>query len=131
VAATKLKGKDKVIQLLECCDEALRRDLTRTTGGKSTRKAVDDVLAAIRKLAVREENTMIARVTLHNMRQDRNESVRNFGARLRGQADICKFVIDCPDCSAKINYTDAIMRDVLTRGVVDPDIQENVQLQGF
>jgi hypothetical protein len=34
VAATKLDGKDKVIQLLECCEELLRKDLTRTTGGK-------------------------------------------------------------------------------------------------
>jgi hypothetical protein len=123
VAATKLDGKDKVIQLLECSEEPLRRDLTRTTGGKLTEKSVDDVLAAICKLAVREENTMVARVTLHNMKQDRDESVRNFGARLRGQADICKFVIDCPNCSAQIIYTYVIMRDVLTRGVVDPDIQ--------
>jgi len=67
VTATKLTGQDKVIQLLECCDEPLRRDLTRTTGGKLTEKSMDDVLAAIRKLAVREENTMVARVTLHNM----------------------------------------------------------------
>jgi hypothetical protein len=66
---------------------------------------------------------MVAHVTLHNIRQDRDKSVRNFGARLRGQADICKFVIDCPNCSAQINYTDVIMRDVVTRGVVDPDIQ--------
>ena len=75
---------------------------------------MDYILAAIRKLAVREENTMVARVTLHYMRQDRDESVKNFGARLRGQADICKFVIDCPNCDAKVNYADAIMRDVLT-----------------
>jgi hypothetical protein len=35
--------------------------------------------AAINKLAVREENTMVARVTLHNMRQDRDEPVRKLG----------------------------------------------------
>jgi NADH pyrophosphatase NudC (nudix superfamily) len=29
------------------------------------------------------------------------------------------------DCSAQINYTDAIMRDVLTRGIVDPDLLGN------
>jgi hypothetical protein len=57
------------------------------------------------------------------MRKYRDESVRNFGARLRGQADICKFVIYCPNCSAQINYTDAIICNVLMRGVVDPDIQ--------
>jgi cytochrome c oxidase assembly factor 6 len=39
VAAIKLDSKDKVIQLLECCEEPLRsRDLTRTTGGKLTER---------------------------------------------------------------------------------------------
>ena len=66
---------------------------------------------------------MVARVALHNMRQDRDETVRSYGARLRGQADICKFLIKCPGCDANVNYTDAIMRDVLTRGISDPEIQ--------
>ena len=30
---TKIKGKDEVIQLLGCCDEQLRKDLTRNAGG--------------------------------------------------------------------------------------------------
>lgn len=33
VKAIKVSGKDIVKQLLECCDETLRRDLTRSTGG--------------------------------------------------------------------------------------------------
>ena len=90
VEATKITGKDKVIQLLECCDETLRKDLTRNAGGTLTNKPIDDVMAAIRELAVREENTMVARIKLHNMRQDLDETFRSFGARLRGQASVCK-----------------------------------------
>jgi hypothetical protein len=122
-SATKITGHDKVIQLLECCDEPLRKDLTRSAGGSLTDKTVDDVLAAIKKLAVREENTMVARVTLHNMRQDREETARSYGARLSGQAGICKFVIKCPGCDGDVNYTDAILRDVLTRVIADTGIQ--------
>eukprot|EP00794_Sanderia_malayensis_P002913 gene2913-3365_t len=33
VEATKITGKDKVVQLLECCDDQLRKDLTRNAGG--------------------------------------------------------------------------------------------------
>ena len=47
-----------------------------------------EVKAVIKKLAVREENTMVARVELkelHNMQHDRDEPIRNFGARLRCQ----------------------------------------------
>ena len=84
VAATKLEGRSKVVQLLECCDEPLRKDLTRTNGNTLTELTEDQVLTAIKTLAVREENTMVARVNLHNMKQDRDETVRSFGARIRG-----------------------------------------------
>ena len=123
VAATKVSGKDKVIQLLECCDEQLRNDLTRNAGGTLTNKTEVDVLKAIKTLAVREENTMVARVTLHNMRQDRDETIRSFGARLRGQAGVCKFELDCPGCTEKVNYTEQVLRDVLCRGIDDTEIQ--------
>ena len=74
--------------LLECCDETLRKDLTRNAGGTLTNKPIDDVMAAIRKLAVREENTIVACAKLHNMRQDRDETIRSFNARLRGKASV-------------------------------------------
>ena len=62
-------------------------------------------MAAIKKLAVREENTMVARVQLHNMKQDRDKTICSFGARLRRQASICKFIIKCPTCEVDVNYT--------------------------
>ena len=67
--ATKLAGTDKVIHLLECCDDQLRKDLTRNAGGTLIGNTENKVLAAMKILAVREENIMVARVTLHNMRQ--------------------------------------------------------------
>ena len=92
VRATKLTaGPDRVIQLLECCDEQLRRDLTRNAGGTLAGGTEEETLAAIKRLAVREENVMVARVALHHMKQDRDESVRAFAARLRGQAGVCKY----------------------------------------
>ena len=78
----------QVLQLLECCDEPLRKDLTCAAGGCLADKDKATVLAAIRKLAVREKNTMVTRVVLHKMLQDRNETIRSFGARIRGQSDI-------------------------------------------
>ena len=83
----------RVIQLLECCDEQLRRDLTRNAGG---------TLAAIKRLAVREENVMVARVALHHMKQDRDESIRAF---VRGQAGVCKYTKVCPGCNIDVSYT--------------------------
>ena len=31
--------------------------------------------------------------------------------------------MQCPGCSKDINYTDEILRDVVTRGIVDTDVQ--------
>ena len=122
VDATKITGKDKVVQLLECCDEQLQKDLTWNTGSLTT-KPIEDVMSAIRKLAVWEENTIVARVQLHNMDQDRDETVTSFCARLRGQAGICKFTTQCSSCDTNVNYTEHILRDVLTRGLADSEIQ--------
>ena len=123
VKATKIDGTDKIIQLLECCDEQLRKDLTRTAGGTLTGMTEDVVFTAMRSLAVREENTMVARVTLHNMKQDRDEPVRAYGARLRGQASVCKFTQKCTGCDAYVDYTNTMLRDVLCRGLGDSEIQ--------
>ena len=122
-SATKLQGQEKVIQLLECCDDDLRRDLTRLNGGSLTDKNESDVLANIKTLAVRDENTMVARVNLHNMVQDHDEPIRSFGARIRGQANVCKYVIKCNGCSTDISYMDHVLRDVLVKGVADHEIQ--------
>ena len=126
VKATRLNGTDKIIQLLECCDDQLRRDLTRNAGGTLTGMAEEEVLKAMKSLAVREENAMVARVALHNMRQDRDEPVRSYVARLKGQAGICKFIQKCINCDANVNYTDAMVKDVLCRGLGDTEIQRDL-----
>eukprot|EP00794_Sanderia_malayensis_P002912 gene2912-3364_t len=80
-------------------------------------------MSSIRRLAVREENTMVARVQLYNMKQDRDETIRSFGARLRGQASLCKFSMPCPECQTPTNYTEDVLCDVLARGLADNEIQ--------
>ena len=123
VKATRLEGTDRIVQLLECCDDQLRKDLTRNAGGTLTEMTENEVFAAMRRLAIREENTMVARVTLHNMRQDRDEPIRAYGTRLRGQASVCKFTQQCTGCEANVDYTEAIIKDVLCRGLEDTEIQ--------
>ena len=67
----KVKGAEKAIQLLECCNSGLRRDLQRNSGGVVlSGLPVDDILAAIKVLAVRIENPTVARDNLQSMLQD-------------------------------------------------------------
>ena len=69
---------------------------------------------------------MVARATLLSMRQDRDEPVRAFVTRLRGQAGVCKYVHPCTGCGHANSYMEAILRDVLSRGLVDTDIQTDL-----
>lgn len=101
--ATNLSGVDIVMQLLECCEDSLRKDVTREAGGSLTAKTEDEVLQWMQMLAVRKENIMVARVELHDMRQYHDESIRCFGARVKGQASVCKHTVDCPKCSTEIS----------------------------
>ena len=66
---------------------------------------------------------MVARVALHDMRQDNDETIRSFGARIRGQANVCQYNTACPNCSTTIDFTDCIPRDVLAQGIADNEIQ--------
>ena len=122
-AATQIQGIDLTVQLLECCDEDLRKGLTQAAGGTLTNKSEETVLECIKALAVRRENIMVARVTLHEMHQDEGEPIRAFAARVKGQADICNFLMDCPSCSSTINYSSKVLRDIVVKGILDPEIQ--------
>ena len=113
---TRLRGDDIVVQLLECCDDELRRDLTRSNGGSMPMVGGTEVnvLAATKALAVRSEYVMVARYALHDMRQGREEQIRSFYARIKGQADTCAYQLKCP--KAECNK-------ILARGIVDDEIQ--------
>ena len=57
------------------------------------------------------------------MCQDRDETIHSFGAGLHGKAGIYKFLIKCPGCETDMNYTENILRDVVTHGLADSEIQ--------
>ena len=76
----------------------------------------------LRNLLCRKQ-TQWLQVQLHNMRQDRDKSIRSFRARLCGQVGVCKFLVTCHGCNAEVNYTENVLRDVLTRSLADSEIQ--------
>ena len=122
---TRLREDDIVVQLLECCDDDLRRDLTRSNGGSMVGYTEVNVLAAMKALAVRSENIMVARYALHDMHQGREEQIRSFYARIKGQADTCDYRTKCTksECNEMVDFAGEILRDVLARGIVDDEIQ--------
>ena len=122
----RLKEANHSAHLIECCDNDLLLTLHRTHGDNLQTKTEVEVLAAIKKIAVRPEQEIVARVRLLDMKQDRDEPVRNFVARLQGQANTCDFFVthtcEC-DITKEVSYTDVMVRDVLAKSIADTDIQ--------
>ena len=68
---------------------------------------------------------MVARLHLQQMRQDRDEPARTFSARLKGQASVCQYNINC-ECGCQLSYSDQMVRDTLVVGLADDDIRLDV-----
>ena len=124
--ATNITVRELIIQLLECCEESLRKDVMRTAGESLVGKFEDDVLTAIHSLAIREENTTVARVTLHQMTQDANETMCLYYARLKGYANVCKLTVNCKMCNKDVDYTDEAIKSVLVHWLNDSETQLEV-----
>ena len=116
--ATRIADHDATLQLLECCEDSLRKDLHRSHSNIAMATEID-ALTAIKTLAVKAENAMLSRMTLLTMTQDREEGVRSFAARLRGRAKICKFSKNCSHNPFEaVNYTDDISHKTGQQAVV-------------
>ena len=121
--STKISETEEVVQLLECLDEDLRMNLTRSIGDKINQKNSTELLKAIKTFAVREENLIIARIDLHNMKQEQDESIHTYAARLKGKASQCKLSSKCSSCNSEVDYSDSTITDAISRGLYDHDIQ--------
>ena len=124
---TQLPASQHAVHLLNCCDEDLRVALYRVHQNQLQNLTEVQLISAIETLAVRVEKKIVARVKLLNMRQDRDQPIREFAAEAKGQAGICKYVKShkCTNCdhNMEIDYSDDIVQDVIARGLSDNDIQ--------
>lgn len=123
---TALTGSRIASQLLQCCGEELLRDVMQSAGYSLENETEKEVLAAIEAVAVKADNSLVARYKLHNMRQDVEEPIRSFSARIKSQASVCNYVIKCPSCSKNVDYTSSVLRDVLCSGLADEDVQGSI-----
>ena len=126
--ATNIQGQQMISQLIECADNDLQKAIYRVYGSLAD-YTEENALKEIRKLAVKLENVLVARVDLHNLTQDRDEAVRAFAARLRGKSKVCEFTkskkCTCGE-DVQVDYADDIIRDTLIRGLADVDIQLDI-----
>ena len=110
--------------LFHCCDDDLKNDLMRDLQNDVSSMSEADLLAAIKRLAVKEESTLVHRIKLSKMTQAPGTPIRTFLANLRGQASLCQYTATCkqPGCTHQYDYSNEIIKDNLIRGIADPEI---------
>lgn len=61
-----------------------------------------------------------------NMSKQRDETFRNFAARVRGKAECCSYSLKCTHCERAMDLTGSMVKDVLIAGIYDLDICKDV-----
>ena len=117
-------------QLWACCDEDLEKSVYNTGVNSDSSEAI--LLATMKKLAVRAQNTLVNIVKFLDMAQEQDETAGAFTARLKGQAAICNFTIKCcsTSCTQVTNYSEQMVCHQLVRGLSDPVIKEQMLAHG-
>ena len=82
---------------------------------------VEDLMQEILKAAVEKQSDLINKVKLMEAKQERDEPVRTFVARLRGLANICILFTDCTSetCNKTVSNVDATILLALVKGLID------------
>jgi len=111
-------------QLFQCAGETLGDRLLKSDP-TIVLKASTDLLAAMKSLSVIAVATGVTRSELMCMKQDRDEQLRSFAARVRGKVETCGYTTKCT-CTLDEDFTDCIIRDVLISGINDNDIRREI-----
>ena len=128
---TDLPGDSVNRYLLSCCEEDLRTSVLRAEP-RVVSKTEEEVLAAIKKLAVMSIAVCTLQADVIQMRQDHTEPVRHFAARIKGKAINGKFRknVTCSregcEQSTAVDFTDDIVKMVLLAGLSDDDVKREV-----
>ena len=106
-----------------CCSEQLDKSVYNT--GLADTCSEEELMAAMKELAVRKQNILVNVFQFQKMGQDPNETAGSFVARLKGQARVCNFQLP----AGQSDYSEKMVTHQLISGLVDPTIQEQMLAQ--
>ena len=92
----------------KCYEGSLRKIIHMSLGGRFAEINIADLMLEMEKAAVEKQSDMFNKVKLMEAKQERNEPVRKYLARLRGLADICKRSVECSSCHETTSYVNRI-----------------------
>ena len=112
-------------QLTNCPNDSLRNALYKALGDRIDTINVEDLMKEIEELAVVRQSNNVNTLAMITAKQERDEPVRQFAARLRGLAAVCDLSVTC-SCDNKVSKLEMWVRLSLIRGLNDEDTKQEV-----
>ena len=114
-------------QLFECAEDSLQKTLFANLGDRWDTISSADLLKEVEVVAVEKQSDMLNEVHLMEAKQDRNEPVRKYLARLRGLANICSLTVSCPhNPSSAVSYAERSIHTTLVKGLFDTETKGEI-----
>ena len=117
----------KLMQLQAACDDSLRQRVF-DTGTYSSLTTEDLFMKKMKELSVIVVHKSIYLMNLWKMRQQSDELIRAFAARVTSTADSCNMVVKCPNttCKQDVTYRDHVVHQIIIHGMKNNDIRVRV-----
>ena len=117
----------KLMQLQAACDDSLRQRVF-DTGTYSSLTTEDLFMKKMKELSVIVVHKSIYLMNLWKMRQQSDELIRAFAARVTSTADSCNMVVKCPNttCQQDVTYRDHVVHQIIIHGMKNNDIRVRV-----
>ena len=116
-------------ELRACCSRELRKTLFDFVGSSTIEGFTEaELLAKIQETAVIGKNKSVHRKEFYEIVQAPDEQLKLFVAKLKAKAERCNFTMTCTDgnCNTIINYGEEMLKDQMTTGLYDKDVQQDV-----
>ena len=126
---TDIPAGQEADQLFDCCERGLGRLLIKENPDIIA-AGEDELLVALKRMAVIKIATSVRRAKLLASKQDHGESIREFYANVKAQASTCDFNVKCVHTCCvnrpKTDYTALVIKDILVSGIADNEIRKDV-----
>ena len=116
-------------ELRACCSKELRRTLFDFVGSSTIENFTEtELLQKIRETAVIGKNKAVHRKEFYEIVQAPDEQLNRYVAKLKAKAERCNFTMKCTgnDCTEVLNYGEEMLKDQMTTGLYDKDVQQEV-----
>ena len=116
-------------ELRSCCSKELRKTLFDFVGSAAIDGYTEaELLLKIKQTAVIGKNKAVHRKEFYEIVQAPDEQLNRFVAKLKAKAERCNFTMICSreGCTQVNNYGEEMLKDQMTTGLYDKDVQQEV-----